>query len=154
MGRVHLPDLDRAEGQQPLDGAHGVDKALAPNRVERRQHRLGELVAALVEQRALGAAAPRSAVATRMRRSERLGSTRTRPAVSSERSSRLAWPGVQSEAGTERADLAALRADLPQHARLAERAVEGQEAVAERADPLRDGSVEAPDLVTAAAGIV
>ena len=56
MVRVDRPDLDGGGGEQPLDGAHGVDEPLAALGVEGSEHRLRELVASLVEQPPLGRA--------------------------------------------------------------------------------------------------
>src|SRR4029077_5403678 len=55
--------------------------------------------------------------------------------------------GVQVEPGAQPPHVAAVRADLPQQPGLRERPVAGQERVIQRADPLRDGPVEPPDLV-------
>ena len=63
-------------------------------------------------------------------------------------------PRVEAEPGAQRPDLAALLADLPEHARLAERAVAGEEVVVERADPLGDRAVEAAHLVDHRASIL
>jgi hypothetical protein len=54
---------------------------------------------------------------------------------------------VEAEPGAQRPHLAALLADLPEHARLAERAAAGQVVLVERPDPLRDRAIEPPDLV-------
>ena len=53
---------------------------------------------------------------------------------------------VEPEPGAQRPHLAALLPDLPEHARLAERAAAGEVAVVERAHPLGDGPVEAANL--------
>src|SRR5258708_37998516 len=53
--------------------------------------------------------------------------------------------GVEAGPWSQPPNVGAVRADLPQQARLTERAVAGQERVVERADPLRDDPVEAPD---------
>ena len=55
--------------------------------------------------------------------------------------------GVQVQPGAQVPDVAAVRADLPQHPGLPERAAAGQERVVERAGPLGDGAVEPPDLI-------
>ena len=54
---------------------------------------------------------------------------------------------VEPEPRPQRAHLRAVRTDLPQHPRLAERAVARQEVIVERADALRHGAVEAADLL-------
>jgi hypothetical protein len=59
---------------------------------------------------------------------------------------------IEVQPVAKRAHLAAVRADLPQHPRLAERPLTGEEPVAQRADALRDRPVEAPDLVDAPLG--
>ena len=54
--------------------------------------------------------------------------------------------GIELEPLAQRPDLAALLADLPQHAGRAERAVPCEEVVVERAHPLRDDPVEPAHL--------
>ena len=54
---------------------------------------------------------------------------------------------VEPEAAPQRANLAAVGPDLPQHARLGERAVAREIVIVERADALRHGPVEAADLL-------
>src|SRR5207244_1516622 len=54
--------------------------------------------------------------------------------------------GVEPEVPAQIAEVRALRTDLVQQARRAERAVASEEVIVERADPLRDEPVEAPHL--------
>ena len=55
-------------------------------------------------------------------------------------------PGIETEAGPERAHVDAVRSDLPENARLAERPLAAEEVLAESADALGDESVEAAYL--------
>src|SRR2546423_15045547 len=54
MGWVGRPDLPGGDGQQLFHLAHRVDELFALVVVEPREHRRGEVVASLVEQRSLG----------------------------------------------------------------------------------------------------
>ena len=54
---------------------------------------------------------------------------------------------VEAEAGAQEAHLAALAPDLPEDARLAQRAVEAEEVVAERPEALGHRAVEVANLV-------
>src|SRR6185503_16874704 len=54
--------------------------------------------------------------------------------------------GVEAEPLSQRAQVGAGGADLPQQPRLAERTIAGQEAIVERADPLGHHAVESTHL--------
>ena len=139
-------DLDHRGGEQPLDVAHRADEPLALPGGERCQQRLGELVAAPVELGQLREARgrePRVADAAVVR----AGVDGDHP-VALERAQQPAEVArVEPQAGAQRAHLAAVRPDLPQHARLAERPVAGEEVIVERADALGHRPVEAADLL-------
>jgi hypothetical protein len=148
--RVHAADLDDPGGEQSLDVAHRGDEALALALVERRQERGRQLVAAPVEHVALSAALAREVrgadppVAAAGRDGDQPGGLeRAQQAADVAR--------VELEVGSQRSHVAAVRADLPQHARLAEGAVGREEAVVERAEALRDDAVEATNLLHHAA---
>jgi hypothetical protein len=55
--------------------------------------------------------------------------------------------GVEPHPGAQQTQLAAVGSDLPKQARLAKRPFASEEVVVERTDPLRDGAVEAADLL-------
>ena len=85
--------------------------------------------------------------AVRTRRSPSLGHDLRQPGRLERAQQPAQVAGVDAEPGAEHADVAALLADLPEHARLAERPVAGEEAVVERADALGDEAVEAAELL-------
>jgi hypothetical protein len=116
--------------------------------VERLEHRDGELVAPVVEQRPLphAGACETGNPNPRVRRA-RLHPHHPRRLERAEQPAGVA--GVQVEAVAERPYLAALGADLPEHPGLAERPVAGEEAVTQRTDSLGYGPVEAPHLLDA-----
>ena len=133
-------------GQQPLDVAHRAHQPLALRGRQRRQERRGELGRAAVEQRPLrepGGREPRgphAAIAVAL--------VDGHHPVGLERAQQAAGvAGVEPEPAAQRAHLAPVRPDLPQHARLGERAVAREIVIVERPDALRDGPVEAADLL-------
>jgi len=73
-----------------------------------------------------------------------LCSTTTSPSFSSDPQQPAQVSRVEVKPRPQPADIGTARADLPQQARLTERAVAGQEGVVERADPLRNGPVLKP----------
>jgi len=139
-------DLDARRGQQALDLTHGRHQPLLLLCAQRREQRAGELVGALVEQGALGAAGGRQAgnpnppVAPARRQLDQPGGL--------ERAQQPAQiPRVQPQARPQEPHLAAVEPDLPQQPRLAERPLEVEEVVVERPDALGDRPVEAADLL-------
>src|SRR4051794_12753023 len=111
MGGIDRPDLDQGGGEEPLDVAHRAEQPLALRAVERREDRAREVVAALVQQRAFGAARRRE-----LRRSHApIGGAGAHldQAVGLERAQQPAGvPGVELEARAQRAHLAAVLAYL------------------------------------------
>ncbi len=123
---------------------HRRDQSVALGRRERFEQLGGERVAAAVEQRPLLAAeggqaggADPAVAGTRADGDQAGGLERAQQPAE--------VAGVEIEPGAERADVAATFTDLPQQARLAERALACEVVVVERADPLGHGPVEAPD---------
>ena len=114
--------------------------------VERLEQRGGERVAAAVE---LPSSAWPGGVAraTRTRWSLLAGRHGDQPGGLERAQQPAEVARVQPEPRPQRAHLRAVRADLPQHPRLAERAVTRQEVIVQRADALRHGAVEAADLL-------
>src|SRR4051794_21190745 len=103
--------VDQRGRQEPLDGGHRVNQLVALLRIERIEHRLGQAVAALVEARALAparaceASDPRAPIGgTRRQRYE------TRVLKRADRTTEVT--GIEVEPSAQRAQLAALRADL------------------------------------------
>ena len=145
-GRIDDDDLHQRRRQQPLDLGHRGDEPLALRLAQRLEQRPRELVAAPVEHLPLGEPGRREPGGA----DPPVGRARARPLTSPRRLERAQQAaevaGVDAEPRAQHADVAAVLADLPQHARLAERAVPGEEAIVERADPLRDEAVEAPHL--------
>ena len=143
---VEVGDLDHRGGEQSLDVAHGADEPLALAGGERREQRLGDGVAAAVELAQLG-----EAVGGRARDAHApvlLAGRHGDHPVGLERAQQPAQvPGVEPQPRPQRPHLAAAGADLPQHARLAQRPVEPGEVVVERADPRRHRPVEAAHLL-------
>src|SRR5581483_4684947 len=112
---------------------------------ERREQRRRQLVAAAIEQPPLRQAGTREARDP----DAAIGGARRDPhqAVVLQGAQQAAdITRVELEAASQLAHLAAIRSDLPEEARLAERPVAGEEAVAERAHALCDHAVEAPDV--------
>src|SRR3954471_7012460 len=106
-------DVDQRGRQEPLDGGHRVNQLVALLRVERSEHRLGEVVAALVE--ALALAPARACEASNARapiRGTRRQRYETRVLERADRATEVT--GVEVEPSAQRAQLAAVRADLPQ----------------------------------------
>ena len=136
-------DPDHRRREEPLHLPHRRDESVALGLRERVEQRSGQGVAAPVEQGALGptglgqlrGAHPLVVVA---------GADGDQPVGLQGAQEPAQVAGVEVEAGAQPPHVRPLT-DLPQHARLAERAVTGQVLVVERADPLRDGAVEAPD---------
>ena len=137
-------DLDHRGGQQPLDVAHRADEALALRRVsgsssDARSRRRG------------GRARPARPGPRRSRARGRGGRARrldAEHAVALERAQQPASVArVELEPGPQRAHLAAVLPDLPQHARLGQRPAAREVVVVERADALGHRAVEAPDLL-------
>lgn len=122
MRRIHGADLDHGRGEEPLDLRHRRDQAVALAARQRRQERPRQLVAALVEDRSLGESGrgqlrhPDPAVRPALHHLDQtVGFQRAQEAA------RMA--GIQLEPGSQRPYLAAVRAHLPQEARLGEWAI-------------------------------
>ena len=84
--------------------------------------------------------------AVRTRPSPSLRSTVTSPAAFERAKQPAQVARVESELRAKSTHVAAVPADLPENAGLAERPVEGEVVVLERADALGDQAVEAPHL--------
>jgi hypothetical protein len=139
-------DPDRRGHQQPLDLSHRRDEPGALPGAQRPQDGHGRVVGAPVEHSPLGQ--PRRGEARDAHPPVGLARLHDHEPVLLQRPQQPAQVArVQVQPRSQPPDVAAVRPDLPQQARLAEGAVAGQERVVQRADPLRDGPVEAPDLV-------
>ncbi|HUB20999.1 MAG TPA: hypothetical protein VMA97_01180 [Streptosporangiaceae bacterium] len=144
--RVAPADLDRRGDQEPLDLGHRRHQPVPLPRAERLEEGGGRVVRAPVE---LGLFGPPFAGQVR-RPHPAVGIARLDDdqAVALQRPQQPAQVArIQVEPGPEPPDVTAVPADLPQQACLPERPVAGQERVIQRADPLRDGPVEPPDLL-------
>ncbi len=137
-------NLDEPCREELLDLGHRGDEPLAFRHAEWIEERPGKLVAPQVELAALDSAT--------------LGETGdANPAVGLaaldrdeagrlERAEKAAQVArVEAQARAQRTHVAPRPPDLPQHARLSERALEREIAVLERSDALRHQAVEAPD---------
>ena len=142
--RMAHGDLDRRRDQEPLDLSHRPGQAIPLGRAERAEDRCGRLVRPPVEFGPLGQ--PAAGEAGRAHPAVRPAAVHDGQPVRLQRPEQPAQVArVQVEPGTQRPDVGAVRADLPQQAGVPERAVPGQELVVERAGP-GDGPVEPPDL--------
>ena len=121
-GGVDDLDPDERGREKPLDLAHRGDELLPLPRAERSEQRSGEVVAAALEGTPLAAAARRE-----MRGADApvcgARADRDQPVALERLQQPAEVAGVELEPGAEVAHVCAVLADLPQHARLAERAV-------------------------------
>ena len=137
MLRVARLEADERRGEQPLDGGHRVHERRALTSGERLEDRSGSRVRAAVELRSL--AAPGTGEPRRPRTPVGLVRADRHELVRREAlqdPSQIA--GVEAEPGAQRPEVESVVADLPEHARLAERPVAPEERLVERADTLRD----------------
>jgi hypothetical protein len=138
-------DADHRGGQEPLDLRHRGREPRALRVAERLEDRLGDGIRAAFELGPLGATG--AGQAGRPHAPVRLARPDGDEAVGRERLQDAAQvPGVEAEARAERTEFGAPRADLPEDARLAERAPAREKRLVERADPLRDDPAEPPYL--------
>src|SRR5687768_17666150 len=145
MSRVDGPDLDQSGRQEPLDLGHRGHEALAPWPAQRLQKRTSELVAPPVEHLPLGKPGwceLHSVHAPVVRALLHAG----QPGILQRAEKAAEIPRIEVEPGPQPAHVASLYPDLPEQTRLPERPVPGQIAIFERADPLREESVEAANL--------
>src|SRR6266702_28273 len=132
--------------QQPLHLRHGGDEPATLPLAQRPEQRDGGVVGETVELGTFGLTGdgeprrPDPPV-----RLVRLDGDQPVPFQRPQQPAQVA--GVQVQPRPQVPDVAAVRADLPQHPGLPQRAATGQERVVERAGPLGDGPVEPPDLV-------
>ncbi len=130
-GRIGDRDVHLGRGEQALHGAHRRHELGPADRVDAVEHRGGQGIAALVQQRSLRAAArgqPRHADAA----VDRAGIERDEPVGLQQAQQPAELAGVEAQARAQRAHLAALVADLPPHAGCAQRPVAGQVAIVQR----------------------
>ena len=143
---VTRDDLDRGGRQQPLDLGHRGHQPVPLPGAERLEEGGGRVVGEPVELGLLGSPAPGQARGPDTPvRLARLDPDQFVPLQGPQQSAQVA--GVQVEPLPQPPYVAALGRDLPQQPCLPERPVAGQERVIQRADPLRDGPVEPPDLL-------
>ena len=135
-------DRHRGRVEEPFDLAHRRHEAGAPGLVERRDERGGEPVGERVIGGDLGPArsgearaAPARVRRVRVDRDQALAFERPQEAAQ--------IAGIEAEPGAQGFGVGALRADLEQDPRLAERPAALEIALIERADRLGDGAVEA-----------
>ena len=151
LRRIDRAKLDHRRGDQPLDREHRDDELGAVTVIQRGEDRSRELVAALVEQRSLGRPGGREAGESDPRVHRARG--QLHQPVALERAQQPAGlTRIEPQPRPQRAHLAALGADLPEHSRSAERAVSGEILVAERAHALGHHAVEPPDQCDARLG--
>ena len=142
--RVLDVDRDRGREQEPLDLLHRRHEPGALALVERLEDRAGEIVGDGGRARRARPALPWSGGRGARGGPPGRSPPPPGPAASSERSSLLAYPESIAEAPAQLPHLRALGADLPQQARLAERAAAPHVLLVESADALGHGPVEAP----------
>ena len=142
---IALLDADHRSDEEPLDLRHGARELRALWSAERFENRLGDRIRAAIELGALDTTGARQAGrphppvrVARLDGDEALGHECLQDSTQ--------VPGVESELGAERAEVGALLADLPEDARMAERAPTREERLVERADALRDDPAEPPYL--------
>ena len=144
-GGVRGRDLHLRGREEALDLAHRGDEPRPPVVAQRREHVGGQLVAAPVEQLALGAARGGEAHGAHAPVARR-GLDRDEPGVAEAAQQAAEVARVQPQPRAQRAHVGAAVADLPQDPRLAERPVAREVAVVERADALGHRPVEPADL--------